>query len=517
MKFTIYLTILTILAGLTSCSDSEPQPDVVPVSFFPDNELQGTFEKLRTNVENVSIPGNEDATITTTNGTMLFVQAETFVDENGETIEGKVELEIQEVASIGDAVRSGLQTVSDGKVLMTDGMIYVNATAAGKQVVIGNDKSIQVSMRKLRQAPNNDPITMFTGSQDEDGVINWKSTGVPEMKIIQVPLKSLDLTSQIGGDGISYDDGEYEKLDPWLKWDSIKLQDPKYQNTFIATKEFEARKKAINAIEWMTGSNDNHPPRLGWYPWTRDSTASQIYLEHLDWPLWKCDSMLLSYFQKFTDGLDFTRMRLREESHIELLKKLTNFKNEGLTGVIEGDFSDVDFKSKNARQQLINKGLDTKTIDEIIGAHQRKMAFEQKVRDEGITKHLTQNVFRISKLGWINCDRYYNDPNAGEAKILAAIKGITSDVLISVMLVIHKDNIVLSGTLTNDGYYSFTGDNAPYTKLPLGAEATIISISAKNGTPLLGQEQILISASQTVDIEMEEVTIEDIKFHTRNM
>ena len=80
----------------------------------------------------------------------------------------KSKLEIKEAYSAGDILLAGLTTKSNGKLLQSGGMIYINATANDKAVKI--IKPISISIPSVEY---DERMQLFKGEIENDSSINW--------------------------------------------------------------------------------------------------------------------------------------------------------------------------------------------------------------------------------------------------------------------------------------------------------------------------------------------------------
>ena len=101
--------------------------------------------------------------VTGTNGTTLFFNANTFKDMNGNPVSGPVEIEMIETQSNKDMLLwNRPTTTTDGQLLVSGGIVYVNVTQGGNQLSINDNNPIQASV------PSDNFIAMdyFTGAED---------------------------------------------------------------------------------------------------------------------------------------------------------------------------------------------------------------------------------------------------------------------------------------------------------------------------------------------------------------
>jgi mono/diheme cytochrome c family protein len=110
-----------------------------------------------------------DTVIETKEGIVFAIPANAFKNKDGD-VNGTVELEVKEAMNPADILQAGLSTTSDGKLLETGGMFYLNARQDGENLSIKPDKGIHTSI------PDKNPrkeMMLFEGTRTDDGQINW--------------------------------------------------------------------------------------------------------------------------------------------------------------------------------------------------------------------------------------------------------------------------------------------------------------------------------------------------------
>jgi len=75
-----------------------------------------------------TVSASKDIVIQGKKGTKITIWKNTLVDRRGVIIRDVVVIELKEILSKSDMILNGVQTVSDGKLLETDGMIYLKVT-----------------------------------------------------------------------------------------------------------------------------------------------------------------------------------------------------------------------------------------------------------------------------------------------------------------------------------------------------------------------------------------------------
>ncbi len=120
------------------------------------------FFTCKTDIE-IVLCGNE--------GTTLTIPKDCFETETGTILRGIVQIELKEFLKTSDMILANLITQSDGKLLETGGMIYLNATdSEGNSVKIRSDEDIKITLPK---PPKAEEKQLFYGEKSPNGRINW--------------------------------------------------------------------------------------------------------------------------------------------------------------------------------------------------------------------------------------------------------------------------------------------------------------------------------------------------------
>jgi len=96
--------------------------------------------------QTATINPNRSNTILGKNGTLIVIPAHTLVLENNNPVFGEVEIELQEFFTKSEFVMNQLHTSSEGGLLESGGMIYINATSNGREVKVKNGKKVTIKL-----------------------------------------------------------------------------------------------------------------------------------------------------------------------------------------------------------------------------------------------------------------------------------------------------------------------------------------------------------------------------------
>lgn len=130
-----------------------------------------------------------DTIIETKNGVILSVPAGSFIDRFGGSPEGIVDIEIKEAFTAYDIMRAGLSTLSDGRLLETGGMLYLNARSGTDNLSINQSKPLTTAIPVLN---TKESMMLFEGERKTDSSINWKNPKPLIRQLSTVNILSLD-------------------------------------------------------------------------------------------------------------------------------------------------------------------------------------------------------------------------------------------------------------------------------------------------------------------------------------
>ena len=131
-----------------------------------------------------SIDPNKDTVLETDGGIVFAVPAGAFLNAKQ-----PVTLEVREALNAADIMKGGLSTTSDGKLLETGGMFYLNARNGDQSLKINPAKPIYANVPANEIKPD---MMVFDGERKPDGSINWVNPKKMEKQLIPVDINSLD-------------------------------------------------------------------------------------------------------------------------------------------------------------------------------------------------------------------------------------------------------------------------------------------------------------------------------------
>ncbi len=411
---------------------------------------------VKPDVQIFEINTDSTETIEGREGTLIIIPKHSFLDENGNTVNGKVNFELVEAYTLDDILLYNLTTTANGNLLETGGMFYTNATQNGNTLKVNPDKPMMIQIPCVKEKPN---MMAFESEIDTAGNINWKNPKPLEQFLTKVDMNLLDFlpsefenevyasmpilgfekANSIVVDSLYYlmssvsenligefwikklnevrkkyssnryrivKNGDiilvYEKeIECGINPLSIKTikENPDYANSFIATKEFEERIKELHKLE-------------------NGQAMLDVYLNNLDKNLWYSDSIVARKIklsapkqgQKsniFDDFYAERKTKVRDgDLYAKALSTYYSFKKQEYKDELEK------IRNKNNRQ-LKN---EIKKLENIKKSNNKTLAYQNKLANINVSRGKNYTV-QWSSFGWANIDSYLHLLDKGSKDI----------------------------------------------------------------------------------------------------
>lgn len=482
------ITTIFLLLGLFACNTSQDkkQPDQKTITIedrvlYPSTTLSPLFDSLRPTIQTFTIKGDRDTLLVGQNGTTLTILKNTFVNSQGQPALA-VNIDLVEVNSIADIIKSNLQTTSGDKILQTGGMFFIDAKDNNKSLAVAEGKSIYVEVKSNFKDPQ---MKIFDGKFDDKGRIDWTTSGNLENSLITIPFNLLNF--RLGWECILSDKQIKE------------ITQPQYENTFIATREFEERASVLNFA-----SCDQYKDL--------SQRLLEIYFANIDKPLFISDSLAADYlFTNYKTVIDTTKKFGFDEAGwtTYFYQSFLLFAKQRLTNTI--NFDKLGIKENTTSEELISKGYSVSDADKFIALFKTRKRIIKTKETEKQTSRLASYSFSINKLGWVNVDMFMDDKKNEVSTFLVQVKSKDTLDFVSVSLVIPNYNVSVFSIHNDGNIYSFTKKKDGYRNLPVGQEAIVVAFSYKDNKPYFGKQKIKIPKDGQIDLTLTGSTEETIK------
>jgi len=136
-----------------------------------------------------TINAAKDTVIETKGGIVMAIPANNFLDENGNIVEGKVDLTVKEALDPAAMINGGLSTRSGDKLLESGGMFFTDVRKDGKILKINPAKGIYTEIPANEIKPG---MQLFYGKRMANGTIDWIDPKPLEHDLLPVDIKSLN-------------------------------------------------------------------------------------------------------------------------------------------------------------------------------------------------------------------------------------------------------------------------------------------------------------------------------------
>ncbi len=442
----LILTILTLL--FASCSNDifEHKKDVTV------NSLEEALTNLSQTAQTFQIDPTEEIMLKGDKGTAVYIPANAFHFSDGTTPTGSVNIELKECYSLTDMVANNLNTMSEHGILETGGMIYVNATADGKELSVKEGKAFVIGFPKDNS--QSEEMDLFY----EVALNETSPTWVADYKMFEaeaIQRAQADTTSNVEDAALIF---EY----PIEMTDD--LYDYGYDNSLTTATFYQLKLKGEDRtiLDYI---ND---------PSNTDSIDARAFSENR----W-CVNFEFNIDQ---NGV-MQNFRIVDDEYTKYNDRAVQIALEFLKSSPPFDLASYDQEVRHDWDYALGiKGTRSINWDRFKVKFRAKYA---KYKDKAI-QQMEQNaldyyMFSATKLGWINCDRFW-DLDEEEKTDFFVTTPAPKDTKIQI---IFKDiNSILTGR-HEDGKLVFNN-------VPLGRNVKVIGISYAYGKPTLGVAETTI-------------------------
>ena len=171
---TLFILITLVLFNACKKEDDSPSGNTnngsnntnIVLDFFKDN--------LNDAKQVTSLDISAGAWLYGNYGTYIYMSDCSFLDSDGNQVTGTIEFELIEAQTNLDMLKLNRPTfTSDGQLLVSGGILYVNASQNGEDLIINPNCGLEVNMPNYSNNSNNGNMQYFSGDVDLNGVFGW--------------------------------------------------------------------------------------------------------------------------------------------------------------------------------------------------------------------------------------------------------------------------------------------------------------------------------------------------------
>ena len=383
----IYLILLCLF--VFGCKPTEKESALVTQQFY---------ESLALPQDTLSIAPDKDTLVTGSKGTKLFLKANSFVLPDGSVPKGRIKVVLKECYSAADFIRENLTTTANGRLLSSGGMLYVGATADGKELKLAEGKKYIVHFPK--DTSEKKPMRLFYGNRDSTGSMNWQ-------------ISNDTLSPHIGmyGYSPSYGTGDRTSWHPEFE-DTVK-------NGHIFSYLFE---------------------RL---PYKDIGVSAAIPHKTFDVELYVSKQGGISNVIVYE-----ITPSTKKKMNLPALKSI--FENMPLLRPYDSPYA------KDITPAQITFSVDYPSVLDFVGDKYFKDSGNLLGKEENTTRaalELQYYIMESSQMGWINCDYFWEST----AEKIDFVVKVDTDTEPNVKLIFQKEESIMNATFWEDDRMVFTG------------------------------------------------------------
>jgi cytochrome c2 len=426
-------------------------------------KTNGVFktDNLPTEIFRINI--TKDTNITTKNGAIIHLPQGTLKSDSN-----TVELELKEAYSLQQMVLGGLNTASNGNLLSSNGMFYLNKKGNAKVTI-----ATPIKM-KIPTTAVNDSMKLFTGNAKDDK-IDWTKPIPFKVKTIPDSLrygKALFAQNCASCHNI-FKDGTGPSLENITK-KRTKNYLRKFTNNW---QELVAEGDciAIKAVQWS-------PNRMNKFNF-KDAEIDAIY-DYIDG---SDDSTFIDDGTKARqDSCEkYKREIIKKDSLLYAKQKLIKKNKRAVTTTD----TNVVNTTNDAMPTTTNGPSGNAMIDYV----------------EPIPKQAEYYEISIDRFGWFNLDVFMKDlPNVKEVELFVTTNEAYKD-FVNVFLIVPNYKVMIEGGMENDQYVFYKKDGK--LPLPIGEQAYILAVGEKESQFTYAKIPFIVQQSQILSLNIESSSI----------
>lgn len=405
------------------------------------------FKEYRETPQEFVVKNDAEVSIVGKAGTQIHFPANALVHADGSKVDGEIRITLMECYDMADMVINELSTTSNDALLETSGMVRIEAFHEGKRLKLDDDKRYTVA---FPQASDKDDFKLFYGQREANGGINWILAEQPNEIKTAVPNR-MNIRSE--------NDVNSES-----------------ENCFIQINKSYFRRHGKIAL-------------MDFYTWktTDGQLFNNWFIANFNPPIEMVNAFCdLNYQSEVT--IKFDAQGNVKERH--LTKRSTPQWDLEILKLVDG-FPTMDISSYMPKYDE-DHGVILQ-FGKHIGKNQERTAleFEKKfgkgdtVNVVGVTKaDLDYYIFASSQLGWLNCDRFYEETEKVDFYV-----DLPNAQHTTVSLAFSNYRGLISGMCEND--------RVVFRGIPKDEKAMLVAVECVAGSPRMLKKSVNTTRKST--------------------
>jgi len=437
------ILILLICTLLFSCNQQDKIKSVADI-----------YSKLEQEPQTFKINPSKENILKCEQGTKILIPSNAFQIPNGVNPDS-ITVTVKEFYNSGSMIMENLSTSSDNRILETGGMLYVDANYKIQRLSLNKGKKITVSMPSASKKSN---MKLFNGTRDSIGTIDWKidreGSRINNTKAHNKIKREYHYIASLGMWSYIEKNGKNISLDNHpLIGSQFTLEEYIENKQFLTQKDLKKiYDNKEDEIEIMFNIN---------------STGDFYKLRILNCTDENMKSALFEYFDNFP-LLDIDKTGLDYAGYIDW--------SIGFRAKYEVD------KEKYERE-----------------FNNKYSKYRQTVIDKMDLNELNTYIFSVSKLGWINCDRFWDYDSEKVDFLIATDNPDNADI----KLIFTDINSILKGEYDNGQII--------FRNVPLSEKVKVVGLNVVNEKPVMAVKNTVINKELFNLNDYNEFTISELQ------
>jgi hypothetical protein len=411
----------------------------------------GLFRRLDKPAQEFRVRADCDTVIHAEQGTVIHIKANSLVYAGTHTpVTGPVWYNVKEYYTTADILMADLTTTAKDRLLETGGMIHIEAWSDGKPCALAEGNAIDVGF----------PYDQFKpGMQTFNGTWNNGSVEWTPRTVVASQVTGLEGAGSGSPKPLMLVEGSDEDLWPYIsnpvRYPYSSLIGGEKGTVYVS---FECDEELrVHSVQVEVGAS----PAL-------DKAAQFIVAGIPKWePAAEVDAKFVRFLVpiKFVPPLELTYSDYQKAKQFErrIARIETNYSNR--------------FDNRSA-----TKVLDMKRLVDSYNAN-------------ASSRFLGSYLVQSGQLGWINCDRYINEPRRTEF-----IAQIPPSLNADIKMVFHDVKSFINGDMYSDGVV--------FKNVPVDKDVTIVAMRYDGTTPYLATYKTNTSSQDGIQLNFEKLTVE---------
>lgn len=385
-------------------------------------------------------------------GVKMFIEPNTFVDQNGNIITENVSISLTEAIDMKDFFAQKLATVSGDQLLVSGGMYKTEvSTSSGKLVEIAEGKVITTTVTVNKVEPG---MQVFTSSSGQ----NWDLT---EQEIFTMP-------------GL--------EMPPYPLLDYQPQKVPDYKRDMSTQPKMPLKKSKPKAPNVPVA--DHFKPQIRWYQLPFKGSLERDGHKRYKSEMERYQKSFEKYQKRYDLYVNHNQNLAEKKKQFEkdLIAWNMQCSKDSLTWLQSDEYLNVvELNANKLAGAKANHLLRVKKWEALKTEKMGELAV--KMDEMGVPNERAMNTYILSmtELGWINIDRFLKMPE----NELNAIKVRDIDDTPEHMFIVFKNlnSMLPLENFDNDNYYE-------RDRFPKSEEAAVLAYKVVDGQPMVYYEDI---------------------------